>query len=195
VTAPCETCKGTMIEPNANGSIDIWPTGKPCPDCQPKPEPVSDERIRELRDTHMVKVRHLPRPTLEELTKLLSSTDDVSVQILPTGEVLATTCPDSTTFVAICNELLTARATIERQAGEIDDITRKRDQADDLRRQLQAENVRLFGERIERDKRISQLEAALASRGYTLGVIRHAVCGECAPMIIPMCDAAMGDGK
>jgi hypothetical protein len=93
------------------------------------------------------------------------------------------------------DELIAARATIERQAGEIADITRRRDQADDLRRQLQAENVRLFGERIERDKRISQLEAALASRGYTLGVIRHAVCGECAPMIIPMCDAAMGDGK
>jgi hypothetical protein len=45
VTAPCETCKGTTVIDMGTGYQTIWQS---CPDCQPKPEPVSDERLDEL---------------------------------------------------------------------------------------------------------------------------------------------------
>jgi hypothetical protein len=49
VTAPCETCKGTTVIDMGTGYQTIWQS---CPDCQPKPEPVSDPNERGGKTCH-----------------------------------------------------------------------------------------------------------------------------------------------
>jgi hypothetical protein len=69
----------------------------------------SDERVRELRDRQYTPVLNTPRPTIEELEKILQR-EDVRVEIMPSGEVRAVDDTDRLLIVAICDELLRLRA-------------------------------------------------------------------------------------
>lgn len=71
---------------------------------------ISDQRLAELRARHLTPVLSTPRPTIEQLEKLLARTDDVHVQLMPNGEVRATQSSDSDLIVKIIDELQRLRS-------------------------------------------------------------------------------------
>ena len=78
---------------------------------------VSEERVRELRDRQYKPVLNTPRPTIEELEKILQR-GDVLVEIQPNGEVRAVDYSDRQLVVAICD--LAIERLRERESGRGD---------------------------------------------------------------------------
>lgn len=78
-------------------------------------EKVSDERLRSLREKQFTRVLNTPRPTIEELEKILQR-EDVQVEIQPNGEVHAVADTDKELIVALIDECLASRAQAERDA-------------------------------------------------------------------------------
>jgi hypothetical protein len=64
---PCETCGGWMIKPNANGSVDVWPPGEPCPDCAAPQAEAKGVGLPDMMRLHELGARAMTEPAAREV--------------------------------------------------------------------------------------------------------------------------------